>query len=98
MVLVASMHMQDVIYMHNRTHTGGPVYSTLTLDGGETNVAYNKHNMSATTYRESEERMADGKGLTVTNLRISSITTTGALKYNTAFHSVQLRGVMANKD
>ena len=31
-----------------------------------------------------------------TNLRISSITMTGALITNTAFHSSQLRGVMAN--
>lgn len=30
------------------------------------------------------------------NLRISSRRRTGALKYNTAFHSIQLRGVMAN--
>lgn len=34
--------------------------------------------------------------LTETNLRISSIIITGTLITNTAFHSSQLRGVMAN--
>ena len=32
------------------------------------------------------------------NLRTSSINKTGALKHNTAFHSAQLSGVIANSD
>jgi hypothetical protein len=34
--------------------------------------------------------------LTETNFRISSIKITGALRYNTACHSVQLSGVITN--
>lgn len=32
------------------------------------------------------------------NFRTSSIANTGALRYRTAFHSTQLRGVMAKSD
>jgi hypothetical protein len=36
--------------------------------------------------------------LTETNFKTSSRTSTGALRYNTAFHSIQFKGVIANSD
>jgi hypothetical protein len=38
----------------------------------------------------------DGEKATEINFNISSMATTGMLRYNTAFHSAQLSGVIAN--
>jgi hypothetical protein len=52
--------------------------------------------MSVMTVSHLNIRNKEEKVFTETNLRISSITITGALIANTAFHSSQLRDVIAN--
>ena len=43
-------------------------------------------------------RRFNNKRLTVTNLSTSSMASTGALRYSTHCHSIQFKGVMANRD
>lgn len=77
-------HIDEIIYDH----------STLTFEGGSTYDAceYVKNQSALNVYWASRQSM-----FTVINFKTSSIKTTGALKYRTAFHSGQFNGVIANR-
>lgn len=47
--------------------------------------------------RQTQKKTTEEQKLTDINFKTSSIKMTGALKYSTAFHSIQLSGVMANR-
>lgn len=90
MNIISRSDIYHNLYPLRNNFTFNKHHSCFTFDGGSINVVWFSQSDAHTVYMWIE--------LTETSFRISSRTSTGALRYNTAFHSVQFKGVIAKSD